>query len=180
MQFLHHIAQKFVDNVSPHFSKHIWKARERPTTVTKHITKGFSFIYSGGWVTELCDLKLHSVLGICHAVWAESIDMGMDAAHAEGGAELLKVPRDQSVCNADRSVPWSALHWLMSWQWTLEVWVIAFRYVIHGKRPVHWHLLMLWLSSKSCTIPLKCTEHPNSLETESLSYKNDAAAIADI
>lgn len=36
--------------------------------------------------------------------------------------------------------PWPGPRWMMSWLWTLEVWVIAFQCVIHGECSTLWHL----------------------------------------
>lgn len=101
--------------------------------------------------------------GTCHGMFSVEYRYSteLDAGEMEGGAELENVPGDQSVCTADQSVACSAPWWLMSWQWTLEVWVIAFQFVIHGERPVHWHPLALWLSSQSCAIPPKYIWLPN-------------------
>lgn len=85
------------------------------------------------------------------------MDIAMDVGEMEGGAEFVNVPSDHSVYMADQFVAQSGMQWLMSWQRTLEVWVIAFQCVIHGECPVHWHPLALWLSSQSCTIPPKYT-----------------------
>lgn len=114
--------------------------QERAASVTKQASVAFSFTHNLGRVTEFWEAKSHSDLGICYpVVSAEGMDIGMDIGESEGGAEFVYVPGDQSACMADQSVAWSGTPWLMSWQWTLEVWVIAFQRVIHGERPVRWH-----------------------------------------